>query len=428
MQIETSSIGKKNYKDQKEKSCSFIKNVLLNLPNEVIIDILDNSKTILNWGHNLGDSSDEIKMFFDKKKVYELNISENINDITQVFHQELEIILDDEIVKYFDVVFIEFPEYLENLIEILKKQLKNITKYCILLIPFDKSFFNNQKFELLSENILTENLSNFNKIYQEELIVQNENNFKNQLLIIYKNSSIEVLNINCVATWDQVAETYNSKINDIDIELSNYLINFYKINNLIYSNSIIELGCGSGHISLKLKEFGIAKVSLLDFSLVALEKAKQVFDKTQGNFIYGDLLNLQLDDNYDITWNSGVLEHFNDEELLNILKNIYSITNKYFICIVPNPKSLIYLLMRRNRMINDNWHFGIEYLRTNYETFFEKAGFKVKEIDFIGYEFSKYFLREVFMEKYENLGIDDLLINELYLKQNNYLQIFVCEV
>lgn len=140
MQIDTNSIEKKNYYDQKERSYSFIKNVLLNLPNEVIIDILDNSKTILNWGYNLDESSDEIKMFFDKKKVYELNISENISDITKVFYQELEIILDDEIINHFDVVLAEFLEYSENLVEILKKQLKNITKYCILLISFDKFF------------------------------------------------------------------------------------------------------------------------------------------------------------------------------------------------------------------------------------------------------------------------------------------------
>lgn len=418
MQIDTNLSKKKsNYQEN-----SSIKKVLLTLPNEIIIDILDNSNTILNFGYGLNDSSDQIKTFFDKKKVYELNILNNENDIKQVVSQKLKMVFNNEVINNFDVIFTELPQYCEDLSKIIKKHLENAIKYYILIVPYNKSI-NNQN-DLFSKSITTKNLSNFNKIYEELLLIPNDN----KLLVIYKNSFTEVLNINSVDTWNLVAETYTPKIDDIDIELSNYLINFYKINNLTFSNSIIELGCGSGHISLKLKEYGIENVSLLDFSLVALKKAKEVFNKISGNFIYGDLLNLKLDDKYDITWNSGVLEHFNDEELFNILKNIYSITNKYFICIVPNPKSLIYLLMRRNRMINNDWDFGIEYLRINYEMFFEKVGFKVKEIDFIGYEFSKFFLREVFMEKYDMLGIDDLLINELYLKQNNYLQIFICEV
>ena len=413
---------------ERKKSSFLMKELLLNLPNEIIIDILDNSQTILNLRCSLGDSTNEIKNFFDKKKVYGLDISKDIIDKAQNQYKEIEFILDDKIINSVDVVFNNSLEHFKNNIEILKEHFKNTNKYYIMLIPYIEKSFDNQSLIRLDQNLFPESILTFEKTLHKEIVIQNEYFGINKLLVIYKNKMTSTSSINNVETWDKVAETYTSKIDDIDIELGNYLLDFYKINNLSTDNSIIELGCGSGHISLKLKESGIKNVCLLDFSLMALEKAKKIFDKNEATFINGDLLDLNLNDKYDITWNSGVLEHLNDEELLKIINNIYSITKKYFICIVPNPKSLIYLLMRRNRMVNDSWSFGIEYLRTNYEEYFEKVGFKVKKIDYVGYEFSKYFLKEVFMERYEDLGIDDLLINDLYLKENNYLQVFVCEV
>lgn len=401
---------------------NIIKKLLTALPNDIVIDILENSNSILEWECFEGYGTKIIKDFFSMKNIFGQNKKEVYTNKAKIKFKDIEFIASNQINYKYDVIINVFSEY-KDLKYILHEQLINVNNYYIYLGTYNCNEINYENTKCYADDIIENQMLHFRKVYEKKF-----NN--NDLLIIYRNENRvdEDFVINKVETWDKVAETYKSEIDDIDIEISDYILNFFNENKLNSTNSIIELGCGSGHISLKIKESGIENVSLLDFSNVALEKAKLIFNKNKANFINGDLLKLNFKDKYDVCWNSGVLEHFNDEEIELILKNIYNITNKYFICIVPNPKSLIYLLMRRNRMVNGTWDFGIEYLRTNYKCFIENAGFKIKKIDYLGKEFSKYFLREVFLDKYDLLGIDDLLIDDLYLKENNYLQVIICEV
>ncbi len=179
-------------------------------------------------------------------------------------------------------------------------------------------------------------------------------------------------------TWDAVAETYNIELEDGDIQLANDIEELLKRQGLKQGDSLIEMGCGSGHLSLCLAQKGY-KVTLIDFSAVALEKAKKTFEKygVQGEFILGDLFNLDSSIPVcDYAWNSGVMEHFGDEEIVTLMRNIGKHARKGVLYLVPNTRSVAYLLMRARLMADEQWMYGEEYLRQDYEEILFNLGYE----------------------------------------------------
>ena len=150
-----------------------------------------------------------------------------------------------------------------------------------------------------------------------------------------------------IDTWDRVAQDYNNEILQQEIQLQEEIADLFQKYDIESGSKIIELGSGSGHLSFLFSEKGY-ETHLLDFSPKALEKCEMLFKTKgrQGRFINADLTkDLPLEEKYKVAWNSGVLEHFDDEKLKEIAANIAKIDAEYFVFIVPNPKSIPYLLL-----------------------------------------------------------------------------------
>ncbi len=227
--------------------------------------------------------------------------------------------------------------------------------------------------------------------------------------------------------WDKVADGYNLEISDSEIEIANEISQLLKSLNIRQRASLLELGSGSGHLSGLLAQQGY-KVTLLDFSEKALEKSKQFFDKhgLNGQFIKGDLLDLSnIESIYDVVWNSGVMEHFNDEQLLKAFKSIREKTKGIFIFLVPNPMSLPYLIFRYKLMREGNWIYGSEYLRTDYTLFLEAAGFKLINQHFLGWGITKYLLEAAVGSQEASKYFSEQVDNRLIPEHNAYLTAYV---
>ena len=211
-----------------------------------------------------------------------------------------------------------------------------------------------------------------------------------QILVIYEkeHSELNVENQKLVAkpeTWDMVAETYNIAIEDGEAQLADNIEKILKSKGLDKGGSLVEMGCGSGHLSACLAKKGY-KVTLVDFSSVALEKAKQTFEKygLTGEFILGDLFKLSESvPECDFAWNSGVMEHFGDEEIIILMENIRKYAKKGVLYLVPNSNSIAYLLMRARLMADDKWIYGKEYLRRDYKEILSELGYRVVEKSYI---------------------------------------------
>ena len=179
-------------------------------------------------------------------------------------------------------------------------------------------------------------------------------------------------------TWDTVAESYHIELEEADYQLAEAIEKKLLENGLEQGDSLIEMGCGSGHISACLAQKGY-KVTLVDFSPVALEKAKLTFEHygINGNFILSDLFKLDKDiEAHDYAWNSGVMEHFGDKELIKLMQNIAPYATKGVLYLMPNITSIAYLLMRARLMSSDEWIYGEEYLRNDYDIILKNIGYQ----------------------------------------------------
>lgn len=186
-------------------------------------------------------------------------------------------------------------------------------------------------------------------------------------------------------TWNKVAETYKIELEDGDFQLADDIEKELICHGLKPGDSLIEMGCGSGHLSCCLAKKGY-KVTLVDFSPVALEKARLIFEKygVEGEFILGDLLNLDESLSvYDFAWNSGVMEHFGDKEIITLMKNVGKCARKGVLYLVPNSNSVAYLLMRARLIADNEWIYGEEYLRRDYDNILRILGYKYIKKTFI---------------------------------------------
>lgn len=223
--------------------------------------------------------------------------------------------------------------------------------------------------------------------------------------------------------WDKVAENYSLEIASDEEEIASELSVLISSLGLSSGSSLLEIGSGSGHLSGLLAKQGY-KVSLLDFSSIALEKAKLFFDKhnLQGNFIQADLTNLSSSDiEYDLVWNSGVMEHFNSEALEKAFKSIKNISSRFFIFLVPNPLSLPYLMYRYKLMKEGNWIYGTEFLRTNYDEILVKSGFEIVDTIFLGMKSTENFVEYIFNSEEGSQCFAEMLSGRIIPENQAYL-------
>ncbi|MDH3649142.1 MAG: class I SAM-dependent methyltransferase [Saprospiraceae bacterium] len=110
--------------------------------------------------------------------------------------------------------------------------------------------------------------------------------------------------------------------------------------------SMIELGCGSGRNSMRLAKMG-ANVSLLDLSQSVLDKARIHYDAegVSAKFVQGNIFDIPLDnDTFFVVWNAGVIEHWEGEEQVSVIREMLRISKAsgYVVTLNPNKSSLLH--------------------------------------------------------------------------------------
>ena len=187
--------------------------------------------------------------------------------------------------------------------------------------------------------------------------------------IRYNNSEYSLLVIDSKDSEEKIIEKITSKIDEIiedkkktedakwyelykiDIEefakpddYIKYKLKYKKkfINKVIKyakNKKVIEMGCGTGLMAGYLQKLGL-KVTALDLSQAVLDYAKEIAEQSEiikpCKYEQGDILNLKYKKNsFDVSYSNGVLEHFNDEEIIEILKQQMNIS-RYVIFGIPS--------------------------------------------------------------------------------------------
>ena len=84
----------------------------------------------------------------------------------------------------------------------------------------------------------------------------------------------------------------------------------------------VEAGCGSGDTSIRINKYK-RKLIAMDFSEEALKSAKK--NKKFDEFVKADISKLPFkNDSIDGIWNLGVMEHFEKDEIINVINESYN--------------------------------------------------------------------------------------------------------
>jgi ubiquinone/menaquinone biosynthesis C-methylase UbiE len=127
---------------------------------------------------------------------------------------------------------------------------------------------------------------------------------------------------------------------------------------------ILEPGSGTGLVSLELAGMG-ARVFLLDLSPEAIKLSRSEFARSGARQIsvQASIIDLPFkDDSFDIAWNGGVVEHFDLDDQVWIVREMLRVTKPggRVIILVPSSQGTIYMKAKRHADRHQAWQPGYE--------------------------------------------------------------------
>lgn len=109
------------------------------------------------------------------------------------------------------------------------------------------------------------------------------------------------------------------------------------------NKSVLELGAGTGRLSYLILKAGARKVTLVDSSKKAIQLATSLFsneNRHKYEIIESDILNFSPRESFDIVFSSGVIEHFKNEQRLEIIFKHWELTREH--CLLVHPTNTLY--------------------------------------------------------------------------------------
>jgi ubiquinone/menaquinone biosynthesis C-methylase UbiE len=173
--------------------------------------------------------------------------------------------------------------------------------------------------------------------------------------------------------WDKMYLNEVKSYNIADSEIGNMILKYTND-----GETLLETGCGSGELSAYLSRNN-RKVSVCDFSDNILKQTIEKFKVTNLDLFGAHIVDITKqfpfkDNEFDVVWSSGVLEHWEDIEMLDVLRESVRVTKRCVISLIPNNKSLAYRFGREICESHGISPWGREMPRGSLKLLFEKAG------------------------------------------------------
>ncbi|MDK2786489.1 MAG: hypothetical protein PWQ80_1168 [Thermotoga sp.] len=211
------------------------------------------------------------------------------------------------------------------------------------------------------------------------------------------------INVEKKSVWDNLWRKYTeydilSLVNNPEgkafrSEFVNLLNHFF----VLKGSRILEAGCGSGTISIDLSKRG-AYYTGIDISQDSVELSKKVasfFELRNVSFKKMDgFKTIFSDKEFDIVFNIGVVEHFQDEDIVKMLKEMARV-GKFIVVGVPYSGSQIYKLSKEISQETGTWEYGFERDFYSLKDLFEKAGVKLLHEEIIGSFSEAFYLKRI---------------------------------
>lgn len=159
---------------------------------------------------------------------------------------------------------------------------------------------------------------------------------------------------------------------------------------------VLEAACGSGRHSVELARHVACNLNLLDFSPNAIACARRVFAfrGIEAQFAVGDAFEPGDGRTFDLVFNSGVLEHYDQQRQIDFLAAMAVRSRRYVLVMVPNRLCHWYWIWRVQHAAAGRWAFGLEKAASSYRHQIEQAGLHYLGQAYFGAAAIPYFLQE----------------------------------
>lgn len=175
--------------------------------------------------------------------------------------------------------------------------------------------------------------------------------------------------------------------------------------------AVLELGSGTGELSAGLAAKG-RQVTLLDFSEESLSFSQRLFEELglEGRFEKGDVLESLpfADDSFDCVFSSGLLEHFNGEQIEHIMAESARVSEGKVISMVPNASCRPYMAGKKLQEEAGTWKWGKEEPKNTMKDYFQTAGLETIDEFSVAQEHALRFIYdEELREKYRKINEEE---------------------
>ena len=159
---------------------------------------------------------------------------------------------------------------------------------------------------------------------------------------------------------------------------------------------ILEIGCGSGATTLQLAVQGRV-CTAIDYSEQSINLVRKAAERlgVQVTVLRADARQTLpfKDDSFDFVFQAGLLEHFQREERIHLLK-LWQSVGRTMVSMIPNANSLAYRAGKLMQEQSGDWEYGMELPQATMKDEFLEAGYrKIREYT-IGVEDALSFLPE----------------------------------
>ena len=183
--------------------------------------------------------------------------------------------------------------------------------------------------------------------------------------------------------------------------------------------TVLEIGCGSGASSLWLAKNNRI-VTALDYTESSIALIKASAEKIGGVEIKAVIADATKplpfhEKQFDMAFQSGLLEHFDTDVQIELLKN-WKKYCKTMVSMIPNKSSIPYRVGKKIMEDEGTWEYGRETPEHSMAFEFEEAGIKVVKEYTIGTDWAlrflpkKHYIRKFFakLEK-DGFDLDDMM-------------------
>jgi len=186
-------------------------------------------------------------------------------------------------------------------------------------------------------------------------------------------------------TWNEIWKGYKGPRLPFDRLKQNQTRTCQRIVNqikLAKDSKIIDVGCGSGSTLVMFRQLGYSNSIGIDNSQAALDACQRLFNlEPEKDVFLMDIRNIEFPDNsFDLVFSDGLLEHFEEPPLNNIVSELCRISNKWILLFQPNQTSLFgkvcWLWQKTGRA---PWEKEYPYLKQDYTNMLTKFGFRLAD-------------------------------------------------